>query len=505
MKKNIYYIILAISTLNLNAQQLPNFTQAIKLNGVNSDAEEAKPVFSEDGNKMYFVRAYHKENTGYDKVKSNEDIWEAELDNEGNWTKITNEKSINDEKNNSIIGQGKGSNYYLLNTYQNKKELKYGIALVKKEAEHQWSDPVIIPIPKLKYEGNFYDFFITKDEKALLISIKGEDTNGEEDLYVSLNKQGKWSSPINLGTKINTSGYESAPFLSKDNKYLYFSSNGRKDGYGDADIYVSERLNNSWTNWSEPKNLGSVINSEKMDSYFTINNKNEYFFSSNRDGADLNIYQANEEEPEPVFTKEFLVKGIVRDTITGKPMSLEIIITSDKEELKIKSDKDGRYEAKLEKGMNYVFNILEPKFHEHHDDFKTPPLEDGSSSIENNIWMKPYKAGDEIKLEALYFVVNRDSLRNESLPIVEKLALILLENPDIKISIEGHTSSEGLRHLNLDLSERRAEKIKSVLAEKGIKKNRLKTKGYGQSKPKVKNDTEEHRKMNRRVEFIILD
>ena len=122
-----------------------------------------------------------------------------------------------------------------------------------------------------------------------------------------------------------------------------------------------------------------------------------------------------------------------------------------------------------------------------------------------DVWLKPYKKGDEIILDPLYFVVNRDSLRDISLPTVDKLATILMENEEIKISIEGHTSSDGLKHLNQDLSERRADKIKQILIEKGIKKGRLKTVGYGQSKPKVKNDTEEHRKMNRRVEFIILD
>ena len=332
MKRIIYTISIALTALSLQAQDLPNFTSVIKLS-FNSEAEEAKPVFSEDGDKMYFVRAYHEENVGYENTKDNEDIWEAERDEEGNWSTVTNEKSINDESNNSIIGQGKGSHYYLLNTYQDKKKLQYGIAMSNKEAEHKWSKPEVIPIPKLKYNGDFYDFFIAKDEEILLISIKGEDTKGEEDLYISQKNDGKWSSPKNLGSTINTAGYESAPFLSKDKKYLYFSTNGRKDGFGDADIYVSERLDNSFTMWSEPKNLGNVINSEKMDSYFTINSKNEYYFSSNRDGVDLNIYRAKV-EPEIVVLEE--VKDttsvvLIKDSVINKPvieLSKEVLLKS---------------------------------------------------------------------------------------------------------------------------------------------------------------------------------
>ena len=505
MQKIIYILILTLIVLIVKAQNVTEYTNAEKLR-LNTFAEEAKPVFSSDANTMYFVRAYHKGNMGYSKAKYNEDIWKAER-KEDKWTLATNEKSINNEKNNSIIGQGKGKRFFLLNTYQDEKNLQYGIALVTKEVK-KWSKPEIIPIPKLKYDGNFYDFFITKDEKVLLISIKGDNSKGEEDLYVTLKKDGKWSSPKNLGTMINTPGYEFAPFLSEDKKYLYYSTNGRNDGLGGADVYVSERLDDSWTNWSEPKNMGNVINSESMDCYFTINSKGESYFTSNRGGKDLNIYKAIEKIPEPIYSKDFTIKGIVRNSETNYPMSLDIIISDQntKEIIKtIKSDENGVYKVKLEKGNKYVFNITEKKYHEHHDVLITPQLESKEVSLDHDILMKAYKKGDEIKLDALFFTVNTDLLRNISLPVIERLAQILKENEALKISIEGHTSSDGIKETNQKLSEQRAEKIKQLLIERGIVSNRLQTIGFGQTKPIISNDTDEQRKMNRRVEFIILN
>lgn len=211
---------------------------------------------------------------------------------------------------------------------------------------------------------------------------------------------------------------------------------------------------------------------------------------------------------KPVNSKDFKVTGIIRHASTQKGMSLKIEITDTKTEkllMTIKSDQHGKYQAILEKGKQYSFNILEPKFHEHNGKISTPALEDPTGIQENNIWMKPYKKGDEIKMPPLYFIVSTDTLIESSLPALEKLTTILKENPEIQISIEGHTSSEGSTESNDNLSEARAKRIKTILTEHNIKKSRLKTVGWGGRKPKVKNLTEEDRKMNRRVEFIILE
>ncbi len=489
------------------AQEVPEFKEAKSLE-INSMAEEAKPVFNASADKMFFVRSYEPKNVGYETVEHNEDVWSSTRNTSGGWSTPINETALNNVDNNAIIGQGAGDKFYLVNAYQDKSSLQYGISSSTLSGK-QWSKPDVLPIPNLKYEGSFYDFHISSDEEVLLISIKGKDTKGQEDLYVSEFKKGKWTSPVNLGSAINTEGYEFSPFLSEDKQHLYFSTNGRKDGYGGADVYVSKRLDNSWTNWSTPVNLGSVINSDKMDCYFTMNSKNEYFFASDRNGATtLDIYQAIEGKPDPVYSENFKLVGTIRDTSTGKPMSVKMSIIdpqSDSLVAELTSDKKGNFEVPLKKGKQYELNVLQAKFHEYHVTYSTPALEDSIGQKQHDIWMNPYRAKDQIKLPPLYFVVGTDTLREESLPIVEKLNKILVENPEIKISIEGHTSSEGTTAYNDVLSESRAKRIKTILVDYGIKKTRLKTIGWGERHPKVKNLTEEDRRMNRRVEFIIQE
>ena len=96
----------------------------------------------------------------------------------------------------------------------------------------------------------------------MVLSAESYNTVGAEDVYVCFNREGRWTELINLGSTINTPFQEMSPSLNADGTKLYFASNGRKDGLGSFDIYVSNRLDDSWTSWSEPVNLGTQINSE---------------------------------------------------------------------------------------------------------------------------------------------------------------------------------------------------------------------------------------------------
>ena len=145
------------------------------------------------------------------------------------------------------------------------------------------------------------------------MSMKDADSKGQEDLYVSLkNGNGEWSKPVNLGSAINTAGFEISPFLTTDKKRLYFASNGHP-GLGDADIFYSDRLGNSWETWSVPVNLGDKINSKKFDAYFSIRDSVAYF-CSNRDGQFSDLYKASKQEV--VDSTQLRVKKIVAEAQT---------------------------------------------------------------------------------------------------------------------------------------------------------------------------------------------
>lgn len=263
------------------------FTPPVPLSSsINTNDEELAPVLSPDGNTLYFIRAFHEGNNGGKFAGS--DIWMSRKDEQGQWMPaIRMDNSWNNKRSNAVIGiSADQSVVYLLNAYNNKSGISFS-----KFLSGQWQQPEFIPVPGINRD-DFVGFYVHPQFDVILISMKGKDTLGEEDLYISLkDSSGNWTEPRNLGPSINTSGFEISPFLSEDKKRLYFSSNGH-GGYGDGDIFYCERLFDSWETWGVPKNLGETINSSAFEAYFTLKAK-DVFFVSNRVNANLSDVYAS--------------------------------------------------------------------------------------------------------------------------------------------------------------------------------------------------------------------
>ncbi len=263
------------------------FEEPIRLSeDINSDYEEINPLLSSDGKSLYFARVFHPDNSG-GKI-AGPDIWKSDKITSGKWAPASNQfKQWNTKSSNAVIGINKNHTIlYLLNSYTKKS----GVAF-SKLLNGQWTAPETIAIPGME-RSEFVGYYMNPSFNILLISMENKDSHGQEDLYVSLKDSlEKWSAPINLGSTINTEGFEISPFLSDDGKTLYFSSNGHA-GIGDADIFVSERLYKDWTVWTKPRNLGAPINSPKFDSYFSIYGDSVCLFSSNRNSDLSDIYTA---------------------------------------------------------------------------------------------------------------------------------------------------------------------------------------------------------------------
>jgi WD40-like Beta Propeller Repeat len=152
-----------------------------------------------------------------------------------------------------------------------------------------WAKPTLTPVEGLEPD-EFLGVYVTSDQTAMIISMNGMDSKGKEDLYISLkNERGGWSKPKNMGSTINTTGFEMSPFLSSDKKRLYFTSNGHP-GLGNGDIFYCDRLYDSWEIWSAPKNLGDRVNSKSFDAYFSIYGDSIAYFSSNRENQ-MDLYK----------------------------------------------------------------------------------------------------------------------------------------------------------------------------------------------------------------------
>lgn len=280
------FLIVLLASCSVKAQVL-EFNSVRKLPAsLNSAGEESLPILSPDGRQIFFTRALYAGNSGG--KFSGLDVWYSELSS-GAWKNPSNiMPNINNEGHNALIGiSPNGSKRYFMSASTSEK--MNGI-FVTSRINNYWTRPELVPIPGIDNQ-KFLGVFVHPDFDVILFSMKAVDSRGEEDLYFSVkNASGQWSLPRSMGTTINTTGFEISPFLSQDKKRLYFASNGH-GGEGDADIFYSERLYNSWETWSVPVNLGKTVNSKKFDAYFSIYGDSIAYFASNRDGKYADLYE----------------------------------------------------------------------------------------------------------------------------------------------------------------------------------------------------------------------
>jgi hypothetical protein len=259
---------------------------------INTSCDEIIPMTSPDGKTLYFARVACTSNDGG--ADAGSDIWISDYSKQTReWGRPKNAGDVlNDRGNNAVVGMSAdGKSVYLVNTVPARR-IK-GV-YVSKKMGGKWSPPELEAIPFLETQ-EYFGIYVAPDLRTIIASMKRDDGSGEEDLYVSRKSAGAWSQPQNLGTTINTIGFEISPFLSADGKRLFFASNGHR-GLGGSDIFYSNRLDDSWTKWSTPVNLGDKINTEGFDAYFSMNDSIAYFTSSN--GTNSEIYSAKLKKPE---------------------------------------------------------------------------------------------------------------------------------------------------------------------------------------------------------------
>lgn len=426
--------------LSLEAQRL-EFTQATKLDStVNTKAEEINPKITKDGKRLYFTRAFYKKNIGGQ--YAGQDIWYSEQSGQ-QWTKAKNLKALNDRDNNAVLGLNKEADkLYLINNYTSPARRELGLVVVNKgEGKKQWREKKELPV-RVQVPDDHYGFYLTPDEQVLIISMMGEESLGQEDLYVTINKAGEWSKPEHLGAIVNSAGYEISPFLSSDKQTLYFSSTGF-EGFGDADIFSAKRLDDSWTNWSSPKNLGEKINSAYFDAYFIIGDDGTAYFSSNRGGGMCDIFQSKirtiEEQEKEAGKKEMITNQVV--------------------------------ERKEPEAVPEAIETPGPK-----------PL--------------PVQ-------QIVYFDFGSDVLTAESKNTLTEVLKIISSRMDLIVELHGHTDERGNESFNYDLSRRRSEAVKKYLSENQSAISKLKIFYYGETKPTARGaEADDHHRLNRRVEII---
>jgi outer membrane protein OmpA-like peptidoglycan-associated protein len=428
---------------------------------INSKFNESTPVFTKDGQTMYFTRNnFLQGKRGRDTNKNTLlKLYKATLDKEGQWSNVT--------------------------------ELPFN------SNEYSVAHPTL-----------------SVDEKTLYFASDMPGTLGQSDLFrVRINSDDTYGIPENLGSEINTEGRETFPFISKDNE-LYYASDGRP-GLGGLDVFVAKIEVDA--SFYGIQNVGEPVNSKQDDFAFLINSKNRNgFFTSNREGGKGydDIYRFVENKK---LTCEQSLSGLVTDMDSGEilPNTKMSLFDKDFKPLQVtQTDVQGRYNFPVDCGKMYYVRAERDEYQTKEGSVVTKIFsgsKDFSVVLERRV--KQITVGTDLAktldIPIIYFDLDKSFIRKDAAYELAKLLAVMQQYPEIKIEVRSHTDSRQTTKYNEKLSDKRAKSTVDWLVKNGINSIRLIGKGYGESQllnhctDGVKCTEGEHQ-ANRRSEFIIV-
>lgn len=488
---------------------------------VNTDNPEMRPTISADGNLLFFIRQNDPANIHYATVPNSQDIWYSMRDSSGKWSKAKHlSAKVNASQYNAVYWISPDLNKILLKgSFINGQYYGMGVSMIHKRADNSWTNAEMLRI------RNFEKFSLTPqigasmghNGKVLLFYMTDKKGSFENDIYVSfLEGNNIWTAPKSLGKKINLPDYnEMSPFIAADGVTLYFASD-RPGGIGEMDIWMSKRLDDSWTKWSDPVNLGRPINTEGSEAFFTLDAGGEYAYLTSSDGAFgasdiVRVKLLEKEKPNPVV----LVSGNVYNAKTKQPLTASLVYETlpDGTEVGngVSSPVDGSFKMVLPYDKNYSIRASADKFFAISENLNLDSLiKAGYKEIHKDLYLVPIEIGQVFRLNNVFFDFDKYSLRPESFVELDRVVGFLNEYPNIEIEMSAHTDSKGSDEYNMTLSDNRARSVMEYIISKGISKTRIISQGYGETKPVAENanpdgtDNPEGRQLNRRVEFKIL-
>ncbi|MBL0308175.1 MAG: OmpA family protein [Bacteroidetes bacterium] len=358
------------------------------------------------------------------------------------------------------------------------------------------------------------------------VSDRTGGKGGLDIWYSTVNKKGEFTAPKNAGNKINTDRDEKTPFFDSKSSTLYFSSDGWIN-MGGTDIFKSQ-ADASLKYSSSPENLGAPFNSPCNDNYFLFGkNSDEGYLVSNRPG----IFSVRGKTCcDDIFSFKYdrrfflAVKGKVYDeatkeALTGAAVNLSLRSDNTSEtDVMIASDtstKSTPYFFNLKTDKYYKVSAIKDGYFTASQTFHTQGLTKSDTQVVD-IYLKKLEKNKAYRLNNIYYDFDKWDLRPESKATLDTLYLILVENPTIIIELSSHTDSRGSDLYNLNLSQKRAEScVNYLIREKGISKERISAKGYGESLPlddcsKYEDCPQDQsadcpcHQLNRRTEFKII-
>lgn len=458
---------------------------------INTIAAEYSPVVSADGKQLFFCRL----------IDETENIYFAEREGD-RWGKARAVQRFNTYKNEAPLGISADGSQLIL--------FINGVVMISEKTAKGWSEPEAFFTAKQKsvWQGGTT---ISADKQVVIFAARRPDRVGltEEnntDLYIAYRlPNGQWSRPQNLGTTINTPWEDRSPYLHPDMRTLYFSSVGHP-GLGGLDVFKTTRVGDSWTEWTEPINLGKEVNTVGNDWGYKVSTDGmEAYFAKQLEGKKEEIYSIllpQKARPQQVAT----LSGRLLN-LAGEPLPLQLIV-EDMEtgepagEIK-PNPETGEFFITLPLGKLYSYRVQQEEYYPLSNNIDLREADAHLNQLEEirvPLLSEMLEKDLALPLKNLFFETAKFEIKTASYKELERLARFIQEQ-DLMVEITGHTDNVGSDAYNKDLSRNRAEATRDFFVQQGLAADRIKAIGYGMARPIATNETMEGRAQNRRVEI----
>lgn len=444
------------------------------------------------------------------------DLYEAKISKEGMLVDIKPfSKNINTKTHESSAVFSKDKKTMYFNRTSDKRVTVDGqtfatVKIFKAQFQNnEWTNVTEMPFSSDTYSTQHPS--LSPDEKRIYFSSDRPDSFGSFDIYyATINADGTYGEPVNVGNNVNTIHREQFPFVDEE-KTLYFASDGHQ-GLGNLDIFMSNAYSGVY---AKPINLGETINSGTDDfSFIKKENESIGYFSSNRDGGDdlfTFTRQANE--------RQFIVAGYVTDKNSKQLLPGTNVTLFDEDDKLIGQlvvGNDASYVFNSEPNKKYKIIADKDFYVSEKIDFETK--DDGAIRFNIELEIEKYVDAETkivlkddgftyVELENIYFDFNKWDIEPESASILKVLVGIMKKYPRMEIELGAHTDTRASEVYNLRLSNNRARSVLEYLVVNGIERSRVTAKGFGKRKPLIncgEKCTETEHAINRRCEFIIV-
>ncbi len=470
---------------------------------INAHELQYFPVLTVDQQNLIFTRRISGA------PQHDEDLVVARRSEEGSWMQAESiSPNINTENNEGTCTISADGRTLIFTSCKGRQGYGSCDLYISRKTGDTWSAPANLG-PAINSRSWESQPSLSADGRTLYFVSSRPGGKGGNDIYVSsLSADGEWSSPENLGETINTAFDEISPFLHANGQTLYFSSNGHR-GMGGYDLFITEKEENGW---QKPRNMGYPINTheDQVSLFVTADGRKGYYAyeekRSGRIGRSM-IYQFDIPDQVRVRNRSNYVTGKVYDAVSRKPVGADITlydIVDDGIVNSVSSDpQNGTYYMVLTEGSEYALYVNKKGYI-----FKSLAFNYGTNNtlepVTIDVYLDPVRPGAATTLNNIFFNTGEHEIQPKSETELNRVVQFLQENPEVRIEVAGHTDDVGNAVYNQQLSERRAQAVYEYLIKAGVSSDRLKAKGYGQTRPMVVNDSEENRQRNRRIEFRIL-